>query len=263
MKFDKYLEPLNAIIPLKQQVSELNQALKNDYPIAIVVDKHFLIYDINAAQTSYQFKIEAPLPMPIPQGVRAAFQLEAYGGRIACVVTPDVFDSQDGYITILHEFVHCYQYETCEQDLKMTLDVARQAQEKGDFMREIQHPFPYSARDFIQPYTQFLAGLKANDKGLVRTSRKALRTYLGVHDYEYMVWQEWKEGFARWMENQIKMHLGMPENKGGLGVPYSRVLFYAGGEAYIAYLAKSEPDLTADLPALFHRMLAVPTGESS
>jgi hypothetical protein len=138
----------------------------------------------------------------------------------------------------------------------MTLDIARQAQEKGDVMWEIQHPFPYTAQDFIQPYTQFLAGIGTEDDVQVKTSRKALRTYLGVHDYEYMVWQEWKEGFARWMENRIKRCLGLSENKGGLAKPFSRVLFYLGGEAYIAYLAKSDPGLTEDLPGLFHRMLA-------
>ena len=199
-----------------------------------------------------------PLPMPIPEGVRAAFQLEGYQGRIACVVTPEVFDTQEGYITLLHEFVHCYQYETCEQDLKMTLDIARQAQEQGDSMWEIQHPFPYTAVDFIKPYTQFLAGLEGRDNGQVGKARAALRAYLGVHDFEYMAWQEWKEGFARWVENRVKRHLGFPVNSGGLAKPYSRVLFYAGGEAYIEYLAAVEPGITEDLPALFQRMLAVP-----
>jgi len=258
MMFQEYLEPLKTLVPLRKQVSGLHPALENCYPIAIVVDEQFLIFDFDPSCSSYHFRKHAPTPMPIPEGVRAAFQLEAYGGRIACVVTPDVFDSQAGYITLLHEFVHCYQYETCEQDLKMTLDIARQAQEKGDFMWEIQHPFPYTAQDFIQPYTQFLVGLEADDEGAVNHSRRDLRAYLGVHDYEYMVWQEWKEGFARWVENQIKQRLGLPENKGGLEKPYSRVLFYIGGESYIAYLAKADPGLTEDLPGLFHRMLAVP-----
>ena len=125
-------------------------------------------------------------------------------------------------------------------------------------MWEIQHPFPYTAVDFIQPYTQFLAGLAARDAALVDDSRRALRAYLGVHDFEYMAWQEWKEGFARWMENQVKQQVGLPMNSGGLVKPFSRVLFYAGGEALIDYLAAAHPGITEDLPALFHRMLAVP-----
>jgi len=259
MNFEDFIEPLNAMIPLHQQVSGLHPALKNYYPIAIVVDSQFLIFDFDPSRSSYEFRKFTPTPMPVPEGVRAAFQLEAYGGRIACVVTPDVFDSQGGYVTLLHEFVHCYQYETCEQDLKSKLDIARHAQEKGDFMWEIQHPFPYTAEDFIQPYTQFLQGLASADEVLVRGTRKALRTYLGLHDYEYMVWQEWKEGFARWTENRIKERLGLSVKKAGLKKPYSRVTFYAGGEAFIAYLGKTEPGLTENLPKLFHRMLDMPS----
>lgn len=249
---------LDQLIALHEKVCHLNPSLEAFYPVAVVVGDRFQVFDFSNENRAYLFIKDFPTPMPVPAGVRAAFQLESYGGRIACVVTPDVFDSRDGYITLLHEFVHCYQYETCEQDLKMTLDIARHAQERGDFMWEIQHPFPYTADDFIGPYQTFLKGLAAVDTVQVDSARRALRTYLGLHDFEYMAWQEWKEGFARWLENRIKAHLGMPENKGGLGTPYSRVLFYAGGEAYIDYLAHLQPGITNDLPALFHRMLAVP-----
>ena len=261
MSSQDFLESLNAIIPLHQQASDLHPALKNYYPIAIVVDEQFLIFDFDPSRLCYEFKTITAAPIPVPEGVRAAFQLEAYGGRVACVVTPDVFDTRESSVTILHEFVHCYQYETCEQELMMTLDIARHAREQGDFMWEIQHAFPYTAEDFIKPYTEFLTGLNNNDESLVKASRRALMAYLGVHDYEYMVWQEWKEGFARWVENRIKRHIGCPENKAGLGKPYSRVLFYAGGESFIAYLGKTEPGLTKDLPGLFHRMLNVPSTE--
>ena len=195
--------------------------------------------------------------MPVPQGTRAAFQIEAYGGRIACVVTPEIFDNLDGYVTILHEFVHCHQYETCEQSIKMKLDIACQAKEKGDFMWEINHPFPYSATNFIEPYGQLLEALANEDHKKILSQRKELKKYLGRHDFEYMVWQEWKEGFARWVENLVKRKLGIKENKGGFKPPYSRVLFYAGGEAYIDYLKKRKPYLIKDLRALFHHLYLV------
>jgi hypothetical protein len=253
-----YIQGFEKLIDLKEAMGDINPALAGFYPVALAVEDRFGVYDFIPEKQAYQFIKELPAPIQVPEGVRAAFQLEGYGGRIACVVTPDVFDSQEGIITLLHEFVHCYQYETCEQELKMTLDIACQAQERGDFMWEIQHPFPYTAEDFIQPYKQFLMGLESGDEAMIKTSRKALRTYLGVHDYEYMVWQEWKEGFARWVENRIKYRLELLENKGGLKKPFSRVVFYAGGEAYIAHLVKKDPGLAEDLPALFHCMLALP-----
>jgi hypothetical protein len=255
METEKFAGSFNSLIEFHSKVAHLNTAIKRLYPIAVVVSDQFIIYDVD--QGTYQFRKSAPLPIPIPVGVRAAFQLEDYGGRIVCVVTPEVFDSTDGYVTILHEFVHCFQYETCEQTLKMQLDVARHAQEQGNFMWEIEHLFPYAAANFIEPYQAFLDALKSEDHKAVLSSRKLLKAYLGLHDFEYMVWQEWKEGFARWVENLVKRHLGMPENKGGINLPFSRVSFYAGGEAYIHYLSKREPSLVNDLPSLFNKLQSV------
>ncbi|HEY9122007.1 MAG TPA: hypothetical protein VIM80_03340 [Brevefilum sp.] len=252
MQHEKFGASFNSLIELHSKVAHLNIAIERLYPIAVVVGDQFFIYDIEHG--AYQFMKSAQLPMPIPVGIRAAFQLEDYGGRIACVVTPEVFDSADGYVTILHEFVHCYQYETCEQKLKMQLDIARHAQEKGNFMWEIEHPFPYSAVNFIEPYQVFLNALESENYERLLLSRKMLTTYLGLHDFEYMVWQEWKEGFARWVENLVKRQLGMAENKSGINPPFSRVSFYAGGEAYIHYLSKREQSLVNDLPSLFNKL---------
>ncbi len=251
---DTYLEHTNALLPIHQQVSGFNPALRQLYPIAIVTGDELHIYDVAATPACYQFIKTAPIPMPLPKSVRAAFQLEDYGGRIACVITPEVFDSPEGYVTILHEFVHCYQYETCEQALKGKLDIARQAQEKGDFMWEIQHPFPYRAGIFTRAYQEFLAALSRGDVGEILTVRQELRTYLGRHDFEYMIWQEWKEGFARWIENRLQEKLGLPENIGGLSPPFSRVTFYAGGAKLVDFLHAQDPFLVADLEELFYRI---------
>jgi hypothetical protein len=116
---EKYLEQINALIPIHQDVAGINPALHRLYPVIIAEGGTLLIYDSDESPLAYRFIKRSPAPMPIPKGVRAAFQLEDYGGRIVCVVTPDVFDNREGYVTILHEFVHCYQYETCEQTLKI------------------------------------------------------------------------------------------------------------------------------------------------
>ena len=251
---ETYLQQINQLIPIHQAVAGFNPAVRRLYPIAVVVGDEFLIYDVVADTLQYDFIKTASTPMPIPAGVRAAFQLADYGGRIACVVTPDVFDALAGYVTVLHEFVHCYQYETCEQELKDGLDVARQAQEQGDFMWEIQHPFPYTAETFIHAYQGFLDAVRKSREFEVLRMREMLRAYLGVHDYEYMVWQEWKEGFARWVENAIRRKLGFSQNTRGFEVPFNRVTFYAGGAAYIDFFQQTAPALVNDLPRLFDRM---------
>lgn len=150
--------------------------------------------------------------MPVPEGVRAAFPLQDFQGRIAAVVTPDIFDMLDGYVTIFYEFVHCYQFSTCEGELKISLDIARHAQETGDAMWEINYPFPYTSVTFINGYQGFLDAVEREDEAGIRHARQKLHAFLGVHDFEYMVWQEWKEDLARWVENSLQRKLGLAEN---------------------------------------------------
>ncbi len=209
------------------------------------------IFDVDKSGVSYQIVKVIPAMMPLPEGVRAAFPLEGYAGRIAAVVSPDIFESLDGYVTVFHEFVHCYQYSTCETELKKTLDLTQLAKETGDVMWEINYPFPYTAKRFINGYQGFMDAVAARDETEIQRTRVELHTYLGVHDFEYMVWQEWKEGLARWVENRIQRELGLPENTGGSQQPFNRVVFYAGGAAFIDFLSAHNPGLLQDLPNLY------------
>ena len=84
--------------------------------------------------------------------------------------------------------------------------------------------------------------------------RGALYSCLGRHDFEYMVWQEWKEGLARLIETWIQRELGLPENHGGGTLPLSRVAFYEGGARIIAYLEAQRPGISRDLEALYELM---------
>jgi len=251
---DSLLTSLNPLLELHSRLAKYHPALEDLYPIAICVDDHFHIYDLVKGGRSYHFIKAAPIPMSIPAGIQAAFPLQAYDDRIAAVVTPDIFNSLDGYVTIFHEFVHCFQFSTCEGELKLSLDIARRAEETGDVMWEIEYPFPYTAKAFIQGYQQFLSALNVGDEAGIAQAREGLRGYLGVHDFEYMVWQEWKEGFARWVENRLQRELGLAENTKGAQLPFSRVSFYAGGAAYINFFSAQDPSVVNDLPELFSRM---------
>ncbi len=250
----EHITSLNKIIALHQDISGFHTALEKLQPVAIVQDNQFLIYDVSPGQDSYIFVKKAPTPMPVPNGVRAAFPLPTYNGKAACVVTADVFDSKKGYVTILHEFVHCYQSDTCEHDLKMHLTLAQQAQQEGNFMWEIQHPFPYDHPKFVRAYTDFLEAINASNDTAVVDARMRIKTCLDPINFEYLVWQEWKEGFARWVENKLQAQLNLPINRGGTEQPFSRVLFYVGGAAYIEHLSKENPALVNDLTMLFEKL---------
>jgi ADP-ribose pyrophosphatase YjhB (NUDIX family) len=244
----KHAAHLQKIFEIRAQIKDTHPLLEHVFPVAIVENDQFLIFDVDPSGKRYTFVKQAPTPMPVPPGVRAAFPLECYCGKPACVVTDDVFDTLDGYVTIFHEFVHCYQYQTCEDRLKATLSVARQAQATNDFMWEITYPFPYDAPDFVATYATFLEAAARGQHNAIRDCRAQLRTLLRPGDFEYMIWQEWKEGFARFIENRIQQDLGLAENHGGAEPPFSRVTFYEGGARLIA----SQPEMAADIEALFH-----------
>jgi hypothetical protein len=103
-------------------------------------------------------------------------------------------------------------------------------------------------------WTTSLPLLEAQSLAEILPVRRRLPEMLSANDYAYMVWQEWKEGFARFIENRIKARLGLPENQGGKEQPFSRVTFYAGGANFIAALDKAEPALITDIERLFERM---------
>jgi hypothetical protein len=248
---DQFGEGFQRLVQFQNDAAAVHPTFLNAYPVALVEDQQFLIYDRPQVEAAYELIKTAPVPMPVPEGVQAAFPLDVYDGKMAAVVTPAVFDSPDGLVTILHEFVHCYQFSTCEQDLKMSLDITKCAQETGDTMWEIEYPFPYTAMEFVRGYGRFLDGLRESNAKGIEGARENLRAYLSLHDLEYMVWQEWKEGLARWVENRLQRELGLAENKGGTQPPYGRVSFYASGAAYISHLSAGDPLLVNDLPKLF------------
>ena len=247
----KHLSSLQNVVGVREIIQDLHPFLGKLFPIAIVEDDHFLIYDIGPNDQRYGFVRRAATPMPIPKGVRAAFPLADYDDRMACVVTGDVFDEADGYATIFHEFIHCQQAESCEQKLKDRLEVARQAREANDHMWEINHPFPYAAPEFALLYQSFLNMQTLPE---IESIRQHLRSALERRDYEYMVWQEWKEGFARFIENQIRRRLGLEENHGGKKQPFGRVVLYEGGAHYIEAVSGQETSLTVQIEELFDRM---------
>jgi hypothetical protein len=241
--------PLRRVVEIRNRIRDVHPFLETLYPIAIVEEGVFFIFE--PGPQGYALAASAPTPMPVPQGVRAAFPLEAIDARPACVVTGEVFDTLPGYVEIFHEFIHCQQMDRGEQALKETLSLARQAQAENDMMWEIAYAFPYADVTFIDAYEAILAALARGDLETARVQRAALHEELTTHDWEYLVWQEWKEGFARYVENSIRRKLDLAPNVNGRRQPFNRVSFYAGGAAWVEVLAAQDPTLLTDLEALF------------
>lgn len=247
----KYDQALQKVLHRQQKIQEIHPLFGQTYPIAIVEGNSFLIYDVDETGSAYHLVKRVPTPMPIPVGVRAAFDLASYDNKTACVVTGEVFDRLEGYVTIFHEFVHCFQAATCELELKQSLAVARQAMAAGNAMWEIEYSFPYSAPDFVDIYAALLQAVQASNSEETLRFHHMLRQILQPGDYEYLVWQEWKEGFARLIENRLQWHFNLLENHYGREQPYHRITLYEGGAGVIAALSAAKPELLTDLEQLF------------
>jgi hypothetical protein len=250
-----YLDKVQRVFDYKQDFLQVHPFVQHLYPIAIAHDGYFYVFDLVDGGEAYALKTWEKTGMHIPEGVRAAFPLEFYDTKCACIVSGDVFDSPEGYVTIFHEFVHCHQWHTVEPGLRAELPLAVRMAEEKNYMWEMDHPFPYHNEWFVNTYSAFIDALDQGDTQKAMQLRHLLQTNLTDEDYQYMVWQEWKEGFALYIENMLKNKNEIQRNMVGRSIPYSRTVFYAGGEAFIRYLITENPELNEDIRTLFKRML--------
>jgi len=108
-------------------------------------------------------------------------------------VYPGVFHEVDKTVLVFHEFVHCFQFGTCEPTLKQGLAIAQHYHSRGVFDWELTYPFPYDNKSFVELYKKLLSVSETEDVSLIMSLRKRLRECLLYMDYEYMVWVEWKK----------------------------------------------------------------------
>jgi hypothetical protein len=254
-KVDSALQKLTRIQP---EIRDIHPFLSRLYPIAVVEDDTLFIFDVDSSCQEYRFQRREAAPFPMQRGIRASFPLASYGGKPTCFVSVEVFDSMKGYATIFHEFVHCTQYLTCENRLKQALQITQSAVLARNYAWEINHPFPYQDTSFVAAYTDELQALAHHDRASLVRLRRGLKEKLAAIDFEYMVWVEWKEGFARYIENEIRTRWGIDANHAGEDLPYTRVAFYVGGEMFIRFLAGEAAEGLEDVELLFRRMVGFP-----
>jgi hypothetical protein len=252
----RYQAELAKVKSWQEQAADLHPAFAKTQPIALVLDGQFYVFEAAADGKSWDLAAQAPVKFPIPAGIRAAMPLDFWNNRIACVVSPEVFASPEGYAVILHEFVHCFQWETVEGKLKEGLAVSREALARGDYMWELQHPFPYGNVEVKSVYSSWVKALQNGRMKKAGHWRSMLRKGLNSRDWEYMTWQEWKEGLARYLENLVRIRFGLQANRPDADAPFNRISFYRGGELFITRLQESEPGLDKDLERLYRRIFA-------
>ena len=249
-----YGEALNRIFEYQAQVADLHPALKSVYPVAIVESGQFFIFEPDPAARVYRPVNAFPDTFNVLKGIRAAMPLAVWNNRMACVVSGDAFDTPKGFVLVLHEFVHCYQWDACEQKLKEKMPIYQEAMKNKDYMWELQYHFPYSDPSWTSVYADWMSALERNDDRAAKGLRKKLKTLLSPRDWDYMTWQEWKEGLARCLENRIYARLGMTANDYGRQAPFNRITFYCGGQRLIDHLGRTDPKLVDDIEVLYGRI---------
>lgn len=252
---EKFSKAFCKLVKLHEEIKSIHPMLEKLQPIAIADTDKLKIFDYDPEQGKYVFIKEFTVSFSLPEKVRASFPIAEYDNRPGCVVTIDAFDSTEEMIIIFHEFVHCSQANTIEQKLKNTLSVFNDAMQNKNYMWELNHNFPYSDSLFVEYYSGLLIGLEKNNADDILGFMKKLETHLTRPDFEYMIWQWWKEGFARLLENRMRKKYDLAENHYGGQLPFTRISFYHGGELFINYLSEKENGLFYNSEDLFNKMI--------
>jgi len=245
---ERQLVSINKIFAIFEKINKMDKSLERLYPIAIVGDNDFFVFDLNLSGKQYEYKMYFPSQMSLPNGILAAFPLEGYEGKMAAVVTYKTFDDMEGIVSIFHEFVHCFQYYCCEMKIKETLTIAQEAEKEQNYMWELNYPFPYNNEEFIGRTVELNNGYD------IRKYHAEMKAILNEKEFEYMVWQEWKEGYARYIENMIREKIGIKRNSKILIPPFDRVCFYEAGSKYIETLINKNIELKNNLEKIFYEI---------
>ena len=245
---ERQLISIKQIFKTYGEINKLDKSLEQLYPIVIVEDNDFFVFDLNSSGNKYEYKMNFPSKMNLPNEILAAFPLDDYEGKMAAVVTHKAFDNIEGIVFIFHEFVHCFQYYHHETKIKETLTIAQEAERKQDYMWELNYPFPYNNEEFIRKTIELNNGYD------IKKYHTEMKTILNEKEFEYMIWQEWKEGYARYIENMIREKIGIKRNSKILNPPFDRICFYEIGSKYIETLIKRNIELKNNSEKIFYEI---------
>lgn len=244
-----FSQKLNNLISIHSNVKKIHTSLSNLYPVAITNpdENKLIIYDVNFSG-KYEHITEEKVGVTLPKKVRASFPVEFYDSKSCCVASEDIFEEDNGFVTFFHEFVHCYQYEYCETEINDSLSIV----EKYDNSYwELEHPFPYGSKLFKKAFENIIKSIKIKDNDKLKREFEKLKTKIEKQDYEYMIWQIWKEGFARFIENEIRSKYDLQENENGMEAPYNRISLYYLGDKLISFLTETNGKIIKDIRLLF------------
>ena len=246
---------MDNIIKIHDSVKNIHVSVEKLYPITVINDGYFFVFDKNEIGDKYELRRKVETSVVVSNDILTAFHLDFYDMKPSVVISKDMLVNPGNDILVLHEFVHCYQLENGSLEIRNGLSIQGQEMAKKNYNWEIDFPFPYNNEYFIDKTVE-LAGCFANGKYEdVIIYRNCMRTYLHKTEYEYMIWQLWKEGFARYVENLIRRELGLKLNGNVLRPPFGKVHLYEIGSKYVEMLIKKDKKLNDDIIKIFNEMV--------
>lgn len=248
----KWEKALIKIVKLHSRIKHIDKALEQLHPIAIVENNIFYVFDYDAPSDKYSFIMEYSIPgFEIPDKVLASFPLDFYDTKPAAVVSEDAIYELEKQVFIFHEFIHCYQYLNGETDIKTTLNIYKKYLNENNQMWEINHTFPYDDKDFAEKAVELTKHYEEKENRKILDFYEYMKTNLSIIDYEYLIWQEFKEGYARYIENTIRAFLGLALNDTAPQLPIERPIFYWTGSKHIDFILNTQGKTFKSLGELF------------
>ncbi|OPG98766.1 hypothetical protein B2I21_10580 [Chryseobacterium mucoviscidosis] len=247
---DTFLEQINELQELQKDLVSIHPLFREHYPVVVAYETLLYIYDYSSKTKQYEWVKTVPDDLNIPDECLAAFPVHHMDERICAVVTDAAFQNFEEKVFLFHEFVHCYVYEQY-RDIGDRLEIKRRMEQIKRVTWELDYEFPYDNEIVTERITSLLSALKSKDLLQVKAARLALFSSLSEEQGEYFNWLEWNEGYARYMENRIRVKLGLDINHLGDSAPFNRLVFYECGSEYINLLVNEQPDLLTDLEQLF------------
>lgn len=255
MFIERQIVFMDDIIKMYHEVKNIHLSLEKLYPITVIHDGFYFVFDFNEMNSKYEFKFKTKLPEYMAGAgnfdILASFPLDFYEMKASAVISNKILENSRNHIIIFHEFVHCFQWHNGEQHIRQELAVEKQEMAKNNFSWELNFPFPYESEYFINK-TLELSNAPTYENMV--QYHKDMKSYLQDTEFEYMVWQEWKEGFARYIENLIRKKYGLALNSTPIEKPFDRVLFYEIGNRFIEILTNNDKKLRENIVGLFNQM---------
>jgi hypothetical protein len=248
---------MDNIVKMHSKIKNIHKSLEKLYPITVINNDYFFVFDFNESEERYEFKLKMNTPMPILGNILAAFSLDFYYMKPSAIISNNILIDKNNYVFIFHEFVHCFQLENGEIDIRRNLNIEKQEMAKNNFNWEINYPFPYNSEYFVNRTIRLSNYFYNDDYENIMKYYRDMKVYLQETEFEYMIWQKWKEGFARYIENLIRKELGLQLNTNELIPPFDRVHFYEIGSKYIEYLLNNYNELDNCIIKLFEKMFII------